>query len=85
MSAKEVRVRVLKIHHHHHHCLANMELEHLLTCSCFTHIDVSWTVSSGLFCLLVCNLYNPRQSITRYSVYILQQTALCNPVICPSV
>jgi len=47
------RRRHRRRHHRHHHHQADMELGHLLTYSGLTHLEVSLTVSSGFFCLLV--------------------------------
>jgi hypothetical protein len=44
--------RLSSRHHHHHHHPANMDLGHLLTRSVPTHLEFSFIVSPGFFCLL---------------------------------
>jgi hypothetical protein len=78
------KIKVLQYLHNYHHP-SNMQLDHPLTCSGLTHLEVSLTVSSGFFCLLVCSFL--LFSVIYYEAFCLYVATdfICITVVCPKV
>jgi hypothetical protein len=80
-SKSSCRRRHRRRHHHHHQ--TTMELDHLLTRSGLTRLEVPLIVSLGFFCLLVCSflvcavIYKGA-----FSLYVATNF-FCIPVFCP--